>query len=285
MRVKELFAFIQEREAIYQRRAAGQPKPWTKDKILSNYRFCNMYRENDTVTKWIADHWRTPNAAEPDLWFAMTVARLLNNTDALSAAKYPVPWTPKRSRQWRSILLERQKIGFGNFNAAYRVVSGPSFAGVQTVDYLADHVLPELWRNRTEIRPRKDDTLATFNERLRNYRGMGSFIAAQIIADMKYVEPLKSATDFWSWAAPGPGSRKGLNYVCGRSPETHWQDEEWRSQLGVLQAKIDPLVRAACMPRLHAQDLQNCLCEFSKYERTRLGEGRPKQRYDGLGPS
>jgi hypothetical protein len=30
---------------------------------------------------------------------------------------------------------------------------------------------------------------------------------------------------------------------------------------------------------MHAQDLQNCLCEFDKYERARLGEGTPKQIY------
>ncbi len=29
---------------------------------------------------------------------------------------------------------------------------------------------------------------------------------------------------------------------------------------------------------LHAQDLQNCLCEFDKWMRVRLGEGKPKRR-------
>mgnify|MGYP003335523726 CR=1 FL=1 len=31
--------------------------------------------------------------------------------------------------------------------------------------------------------------------------------------------------------------------------------------------------------RLCLQDTQNVLCEFDKYERARLGQGRPKQRY------
>jgi hypothetical protein len=34
---------------------------------------------------------------------------------------------------------------------------------------------------------------------------------------------------------------------------------------------------------LHAQDIQNCLCEFDKYERVRLGEGTPKQLYKPKG--
>jgi hypothetical protein len=31
-------------------------------------------------------------------------------------------------------------------------------------------------------------------------------MAAQIIADPKYVEQLRSANDWWTLAAPGPGS-------------------------------------------------------------------------------
>jgi hypothetical protein len=30
---------------------------------------------------------------------------------------------------------------------------------------------------------------------------------------------------------------------------------------------------------LHAADLQNCLCEFDKMERARLGEGKLKRRF------
>ena len=31
---------------------------------------------------------------------------------------------------------------------------------------------------------------------------------------------------------------------------------------------------------LRAQDLQNCLCEFDKWMRVRLGEGKPKRRFN-----
>ena len=38
----------------------------------------------------------------------------------------------------------------------------------------------------------------------------------------------------------------------------------------------------ADLPPIHAQALQNCLCEFDKYERVRLGEGRPRNNYPGI---
>jgi hypothetical protein len=59
--VPELFAFMKERHAIWERKVAGQPKPWTQDPILQSYRFCNVYRELDTVTVWINNNWRTPH--------------------------------------------------------------------------------------------------------------------------------------------------------------------------------------------------------------------------------
>ncbi len=61
MRVDEVFAFVHERHQIYLRRQAGQPKPWTANPILQQYRFTNVYRELDRVTIWIRENWREPH--------------------------------------------------------------------------------------------------------------------------------------------------------------------------------------------------------------------------------
>jgi hypothetical protein len=61
-----------------------------------------------------------------------------------------------------------------------------------------------------------------------------------------------------------------------------WKNEEWLHDLLTLKLGIDRAIFAAGMPLIHAQDLQNCLCEFDKYERVRLGEGRPRSNYPGV---
>ena len=33
------------------------------------------------------------------------------------------------------------------------------------------------------------------------------------------------------------------------------------------------------MEPIEMRDIEHCLCEFDKYERTRLGEGRPRAKY------
>jgi hypothetical protein len=100
---------------------------------------------------------------------------------------------------------------------------------------------------------------------------MGTFIVGQIIADVKYVLPLRAAADWRSFALSGPGSRRGLNRVMGRPPATAWKEDVWRRELAALHRSI--------IHEMHAQDLQNCLCEFDKYQRVLTGEGTPKQFY------
>ena len=49
-KVEGFFNYINERHQIYLRRKNGLHPPWTEDKILKTYGFCNVFRELDTVT-------------------------------------------------------------------------------------------------------------------------------------------------------------------------------------------------------------------------------------------
>ena len=276
MKTDTLITFIAERYRILMRRTFSAKKPWTKDPILVDYKFTNVHRENDRVTIWIANNWRTPNKNDPDLWFAMVVARLLNRPESLERLGYAVPW--KRDR-FVHMIHDAKSVGIPSFSGAYMISTHGMKA--DKAEFLADRVLTPLWENRKYIRPRKGDTLAKFHARLTEHFGMGSFLGAQVVADMKYVKPLMGAVDYWTWASSGPGSRRGLNRIVGRPTSKSWREEDWLNVLQQLQNKVEvPLLKRG-VPRLHAQDLQNCLCEFDKYERVRLNEGRMKQRYNG----
>ena len=281
MRVKELFAFVRERQQVYLAREAGKARPWTKDSILQAYRFTNIYRENDIVTKWIATNWREPNGHAPDLWFAMVVARLMNWPPTLESIGYPVPWRPE---QFLNRCARVEASGAKLFSSAYIVsTNGKAMPKPQ---YLVEYVLNPLWAARVDVRPHKGDTLAEFCERLMQFDGMGSFMAAQVIADVKYAKgsPLADAPDWHTWAASGPGSRRGLNRVCGNDKDAPWREAAWHAALLALRQELNAQlarIKGPGFPALHAQEVQNCLCEFDKYERVRLGEGRPRQNYAG----
>lgn len=278
MRVKELFTWMHERHQIYVKRQRGESKPWTKDPILQRYRFCNVYRELDTVTRWIRENWRERHTHDADVWFAMVVARLVNWPDSLQAVGYPVPWSPQ---QFVEAMDSRKLAKLKVFTGAYMIHADAHHKGSKAA-YLAEMVLTPMWNDRVLLRPRFGDTLAAFHRRLTQYRDMGDFMAGQVVADTKYTDNLLHSADWHRWATPGPGSMRGLSRVIFSSPSHKWSQGEWYENLQQLHAAITPLQQHFTMPPLHAQDLQNCLCEFDKYERVRLGEGKPRSLYPGV---
>ncbi|MEY9401743.1 hypothetical protein ABIF66_002944 [Bradyrhizobium japonicum] len=266
--------WITEREAIRTRRKAGQPAPWTNDPIFQEYRFCNVRREHDAVTRHIAQTWREPYAGDPNLWFAMALARFINWPDTLDELGYPTEWDREHFKKVLSSRMQRSEQVFG---PAYVIPNGGS--SKPKIDYLAENILNRLWRARHHMALKHGVTLAAYCARLMDFDGVGSFMAAQVLADLKYVEPLRSAQDWMSFAISGPGSRRGLNRVMNRPPDAPWIEPAWRRAFGRFEDAIRPELQRIGLGDLHCQDLQNCLCEIDKYLRCALGQGRPKRKF------
>lgn len=271
--VERLAAFIRARERLRLDKEAaereGKAGYAVADPILKEFRFCNVRREDDRVTRWITDNWRTPHKDDPDLWFAMVVARFINWPPTLSHIGYPVPWSAKGFLEDMAELKHRGK---KLYTGAYMVRADREHK--DKFVYQEKVVFTPMWERRDVIRPKEGEDLNSYHMRLGMFHGLGSFMAAQVVADLKYVEPLRQAKDWWTFAASGPGSRRGLNRVIGLHKDDPWKEDDWRLALARLRERS-----SVFRDNLHAQDLQNCLCEFDKYERARLGEGKPRARY------
>lgn len=271
--IDKLIYWITERHSVYVGKSSGYKKPWTTDEILQNYKFCNVYRELDKETVWIRENWGTPHNDNPDLWFVMTVARLVNWSPTLAQIPFPVPWN-----EGKFIRAMRGASSGKLFGSAYIISTNGNEK--PKVEYVAQNVLSPLWKARELIRPVAGDTLEHFHGRLTCYNGIGSFMGAQIVADTKFHGALKSASDWWTWAASGPGSKRGLNRALGFDKNRPQTETAWRAAFTDLYFHVRPIIEKD-MPSLSAQDFQNCLCEFDKYMRALTGEGRPKSRYPG----
>ena len=275
--VAKLMKFIKARHSIYEMRAAGKPWPWTVDPILQQYRFCNVYRNLDKETQLIHNNWLHPYGANKDLWFAMVAARLVNWWPSLNEVGFPLPWNPKR---FIAKMDARKKRGEKQFTGSYMVRADAVVEGSKAA-YLAHYVLQPMWDDRVKLRPKPLDTLDSFHKRLMGCRDMGSFMAAQVVADIKYSEysQLVLASDWGTWAASGPGSRRGLARLTDRKLSYNWKESEWRAVFADLHKEVEPLAAAAGLPYITGQDLQNCLCEYDKYQRVLNGEGFPRSKY------
>lgn len=270
--------FIIERERIRVRKEQLKlEKPWTKDPILQQFKFCNVRRQDDTVSRWIKEHWLNPARDEEHLWFAMTIARFVNWPGSLAEMKLPLPWNP---RNFLDAMEDRAERGEKLFTGAYMIHAGPE-PGKSKADYLVEQVFTPAWKARKFIAPVKGDTLASFAARLSTLRDFGSFMTGQVVADTKYGSVLAKASDWATWAISGPGSRRGLNRVLGKDVDSPWKEDVWFEWL----SRVAGIVQRKCEHEKvyinEAQDVQNCLCEFDKYERVRLGQGRPRSTYPG----
>jgi hypothetical protein len=237
MNPSPLLYFIAEREAIRRRRVAGEPPPFTDDPILREWSFTNVRREDDRVTKWITKNWREPHADDPDLFFELAVARFVNWPDTLAEIGYPVPWNPEH---FLTVMAARAERGDQLAGPAYMIRADNKNPGRITAEYQATEVFKPLWRARKE-RPTPGLSLARYFARLSDFHGMGGgFMSGQVIADLKFVEPLRSASDWMSFAVSGPGSRRGLNRILGRPLNAPRSETAWRTAFDRLRAAIAP---------------------------------------------
>jgi hypothetical protein len=273
--LRRLAHWINEREAIREARERGDNSPWTADPILQEWKFCNVRREDDRVTKAIKNLWRDPYAKDKSLWHAMVVARFINWPDTLEECGYPEPW-PKKQDKFMASMHAREARGDKVFTGAY-IVSNNGMAcskiGVVHVTFNRASYMP--------APPQVGDTLQEAYRKLIAVDGIGSFMAAQVIADLKHTPVLRKAKDWHDWAAPGKGSMRGLNRVYDLPITKQWKERMFVQRLAELRKELlphAPIVGSICL-----QDLQNCLCEFDKWERVRLGEGKPRARYTPYG--
>ena len=265
------FSYINERHAIYIRRQAGVKPFWTEDKILQTYSFCNVFRELDTVTIWLRENWKEPYADHPNLPFAMSVARQINWPDTLQEIGFPEEWNPDRVK---AIMQGRMDRGEKVYTGAYMLTGT---LGGTKVEQTIDKILTPLYENQPEIHP--DSLQKTWSEYL-PYAGFSGFMAYEVVTDLRHTKYLGNARDIYTWANPGPGAKRGLNRINGR--ELTWspnrEPDRWNREMkdlldrspGYLQGHIDVL---------EMRDIEHCLCEFDKYERVRLGQGKPRAKY------
>jgi hypothetical protein len=283
-------SFAVLRERARRRKEAGEPWPYIGDPMLSGPRsFCNTRREDDKTTRWLARRLREPMTAagDPACPAALVLARMFNRIETCETFFGHVDALPTSFEQalaansvgpLRIALARQPKPHVGE---AYTI---PSLNGCGLdkgegllafyADWFRDSG-PISWRRQFEYwaRPGVTPTLASVHAWFMRMEGVGSFVAGQFIADLKYAPPLSRAPDWFTWAAPGPGSKRGLNVVCGRALDAPWDDREWLRELRWLQGVINPRLEAIGDAPLHLQDLQNVACEVAKAWRfTRSGE-------------
>lgn len=263
--------WIKERESIRIKKEAGKKPPWTKNKVLSTYRFCNVRRMDDKVSVWLYDNWYNPNRGHKNMLVACALARLINSIETLEAIGFPKKWNPDKIKL---VVRKRTEEGHTIYNPAYMIRGG---GAPDKIGMVVDHYVGPLLIYPPEVNT--DSMEETWNSIFSRF-GFGSFMAGQVVADLRWAMQ-GNWKDKDSWAPIGPGSKRGMNRLLGRELKLSMRQEVFLSKLRTLIKclKEDKTLKSI-VSNMEAMDYQNCLCEFDKFRRATTGQGKPKQKYD-----
>ena len=281
-----LLYFVWEREAIRIARENGHPAPWTKDPVLARYKFTNIRRRDDRVSKWLIENMITPGRSNPHLWFALTIARIINWPPTLRAliTAGAIPENPDDFNpvQFAQVVESCKSTQSKVYSGAYMVYPTKMDPGGTKSAAIAKYILSDAVEKAEKINaifkdPPDQRYIQDFINAMTPCFGISTFMAGQVAADLTYArEQLGQALDLDTYAPVGPGSQRGLNYLLGRKPFATWRQDAFNDWLVRIN---DDIKKELLIKDLTLHDVQNVMCEYSKYCRVVLGEGTPKTVY------
>jgi hypothetical protein len=283
--VAPFFTFARERYLVKLRKEAGGPKPWTSDVILQEYRFCNVFREDDTVTKVVKKYIRDGYRNAPHLVYLVALARFLNRSETIKficREGGPNVLDPDGAASLETLLRRFLKERGPPLTGAAYMIKTPT--GLDKIGGIMK-LLEPLRRDCTTVQKimASRRTLRDAHEMLMCYPFFGPFMSYEIVTDLRHTPVLFDATDKMTWCNLGPGAMRGYSRLLTGSPlkaKKHQQSsmiELCRELLNLSRTQL----WQRDWPEWEMREVEHLLCEFDKYERARLGEGTPKQRYPG----
>lgn len=274
---ERFFRFMQERESIRLKKLKDPIGPWTEDPILREYKFTNVKREHDRTSRLLIEEFYKPNYNAPreQLLLNCAIARYFGTIEFMRAIGWQKTFQPGFIK---SVVKKRLIADKRVYTGAYIVTSGNKSGPKE--DTIVDGFLTPLWEQR-EALIKHWYLWQAFIMRLSEVPGFGGtgFMAKEVTLDTRY-------TSFWeeqpadknTWTPIGPGSMRGAARIAGDP-----SGAKAAPNLTLAICKNLFHVRRSYLPRgfieLELHDIQFQLCEFDKYERTRLGQGRPRSRY------
>lgn len=263
--------FVEERHRIWVQRQAGLPGPWTDDPILRARKFTNVYRVLDPGTQFVLEHLADPKLTVRDALMRCFLYRHTNLPSAWIAFAEEFGGMPDTEHLdeleefWRDYRASGGKL----FSGAYMIYPQSSERGTDKLtsiigltarlfcaERFSDDVIPDWLAAKTQSQ--------RFGV-LRRNKGVADFMSMQILTDFGYL-PQAGEDRENEFVVPGPGAKRGAAALDPTAPPM--KVLEW-ARHAVLQMPNCPKLQLpnGRLREPSLMDIQNTLCEFSKYVR------------------
>ena len=290
-KILDFFEYIYDRQNLAFRKQQDK-RPWTRDSVLHEYKFCNVRRFDDRGTKHFVEHMKGVQDLDT-LIFNSVMYRIFNVSNFYSEilkTRY-IPCYGKPF-PWKKIVKEMDRAkekGVRLFSTAYMICGIPEKDCPRPKDKHVNILLrlskmtedPEFYRLKRSLSVR--DLMR--NLRFKSQYLIGDFLAYQIVLDLSYFSIAKEITvgveklDYC-----GPGTIYSLKNLFPKlSPEEglrilYEKQDEYFSGLRIYRKKD---WRKLCFPEseIRMTDIENCLCEYRKYFKLKTGIKTRIRRY------
>jgi len=246
-----------ERHRIWRARQKNLPQPWTTDPVLANRKFTNMFRVLDPGSQFVFDLEDSNPVTVISRLVLYRMTNLPSTWHAMRSALGHYPTVQEFVDYPGSLvhILNRYRNGDRKnriFSGAYIIVPEPGTTNdkvegaVRVVRTFATEKAEAFLSAKSQ-----DERFAV----LRSTPGLGKFLSMQILTDWTYLQPEEPNHSF---IVAGPGAIRGAALINStekpgsviRDLTLYWMDHP----LVALEGRS-----------LTRMDVQNTLCEFSKY--------------------
>ena len=294
---KAFFDYLNEREEVRLRKEAGLSvgfgvKAWTEDPILQTYKFTNVRRHHDRTSDQLRKLFYRKNFHDDRRSVLMNCAlyRYFGTWEFAEA----VGWQDYEDFDFEGIkelaaerLADHERVFTGAYVITNQGISAPKQEVVVDIFLSGLHkATPSLLELMARTQSWKQ--VATQMRTLMGFGGTG-FMTKEVLLDTTYTgfwdniyESPEDGTfsfpnDWWKWTPIGPGALRGAARVLGYTSATPLKEV----QAGIIieNLYLNQLFWFKHPFKLCPTDIQFGLCEFDKYERVRLGQGKPRSRY------
>lgn len=318
-RIEEFFDYARKRHECYLMKQKHGKDGWiTDDPILYKHRFTNVFRELDRTTVWFRENVRDPLDESPHVMLATVLFRMFNRIEvgeAMFCQQFMSDSGEVRTAFEKflidgNVLHLRYAIKtYVGKNApvatgAYIISSPPGFSKLDGIleivkNFESGKSGGMSWREMAAVCTMGPVSLESVFDWLKEFPFFGRFHSYEIVTDLRHTHLLRRAPDVMRWCNVGPGAARGLARIHGRTMTTSGKNAERVTNEQML-AEMREILRQsldgkhwpqhhkrtaqgqrniADWPRWEMRDVEHTLCEFDKYERVRLGQGRPRGVY------
>lgn len=266
--------FAYERQNIFYNKLNGKSMPYTDDKILQEYKFCNCYRVLDRVSQFLLKNviYNGVKYSKEDMIFRIVLFKIFNKEDTwnyLMEKLKDIVLDNFSFESYDRLLTEYKNNGNKIYNDAYISCANKAFGyEMKHQNHLA--LLEQMFiKDKMQNKIIDCKSMKEAFNILKEYPLIGNFMAYQLVTDINYSEVVNFREDEFTVA--GPGAIRGIK-KCFSNLEGATYEDVIKYMYDVQESEFERLklkFKYINGRKLQYIDIQNLFCELDKYLRVR----------------